>query len=390
MTTPYKIAIAAVAIICLVAIIWRFSPKVDPSIDRTATEATDATHATGDTRSGSTVASAGNSGNHAESRATATSGASGRDTTSNSDNTLSGLSRRPIDLGTTDRPGSGDRYDIGDSGASPGGAAASGGTGGPAGGGTAIDGLGALDGYGQLPSDVRRANRDTGAAGESLDTDAGAAAGSGSSGDSATPGDAGAAAGDNRAGAASSSTGSDDARDRHDSTSADAGARSGSADGGDSRGSSAASTEVPTTYTIQVGDNLSRIAERLYGHPRYWEDIAQANPTVDPLRLREGQVIKLPPSRLAGSAHSDDAGSAASAAHTADHHSDASMPPPGAIGSYTVQAGQTLWDIAAAVYKDGSKWRTIYNANRQQIGDDPDRIRAGLKLVIPPLTEPGK
>ncbi|HEY4583022.1 MAG TPA: LysM peptidoglycan-binding domain-containing protein [Lysobacter sp.] len=49
---------------------------------------------------------------------------------------------------------------------------------------------------------------------------------------------------------------------------------------------------------------------------------------------------------------------------------------------YTVQKGDTLSHIAQHVYGKASRWRAIYDANRDQI-DDPDRIRPGQVLVIP-------
>jgi len=48
------------------------------------------------------------------------------------------------------------------------------------------------------------------------------------------------------------------------------------------------------TYTIQRGDTLIAIAAHFYGNASQWSVIAQANPEVDPRRLRVGQVIKLP------------------------------------------------------------------------------------------------
>jgi nucleoid-associated protein YgaU len=50
--------------------------------------------------------------------------------------------------------------------------------------------------------------------------------------------------------------------------------------------------------------------------------------------------------------------------------------------TYTVQAGDTLGKIAQELYKDGSRWTEIYEANKDKIAD-PDVIEVGLKLVIP-------
>ena len=49
------------------------------------------------------------------------------------------------------------------------------------------------------------------------------------------------------------------------------------------------------TYPIQRGDTLMAIAAHFYGAASQWSVIAEANPEVDPRRLRVGQEIKLPP-----------------------------------------------------------------------------------------------
>ncbi len=48
------------------------------------------------------------------------------------------------------------------------------------------------------------------------------------------------------------------------------------------------------TYTIAVGDTLSKIAVRLYQNPKRWRSIAEANPGLASRRLHPGQVIQLP------------------------------------------------------------------------------------------------
>lgn len=49
---------------------------------------------------------------------------------------------------------------------------------------------------------------------------------------------------------------------------------------------------------------------------------------------------------------------------------------------HVVQPQETLRSIAQHYYNDGQKWRRIYEANRQRIAD-PDKIRVGMKLIIP-------
>lgn len=52
--------------------------------------------------------------------------------------------------------------------------------------------------------------------------------------------------------------------------------------------------------------------------------------------------------------------------------------------SYTVESGDSLSRIAKAQYGKASKWRAIYDANRDQI-DDPDLIQPGQVLKIPAI-----
>lgn len=56
--------------------------------------------------------------------------------------------------------------------------------------------------------------------------------------------------------------------------------------------------------------------------------------------------------------------------------------------SYTVVRGDTLSDIAQAHYGKASRWKLIFDANRDLI-DDPDLIHPGQVLRIPPLDRHG-
>jgi nucleoid-associated protein YgaU len=50
--------------------------------------------------------------------------------------------------------------------------------------------------------------------------------------------------------------------------------------------------------------------------------------------------------------------------------------------TYTVQAGDTLGKIAQKVYGDGSRWKEIFEANKETI-KNPDLIQVGQELKIP-------
>lgn len=51
--------------------------------------------------------------------------------------------------------------------------------------------------------------------------------------------------------------------------------------------------------------------------------------------------------------------------------------------TYTVKSGDCLFNIAKAVYGDGAAYIRIYEANKDVIGGNPNKIKSGQVLVIP-------
>ena len=49
-----------------------------------------------------------------------------------------------------------------------------------------------------------------------------------------------------------------------------------------------------TSYTVQKGDTLSKIARDHYGNPSKWKQIAAANPGINPNGLKVGQRLVMP------------------------------------------------------------------------------------------------
>src|SRR3569833_303490 len=45
----------------------------------------------------------------------------------------------------------------------------------------------------------------------------------------------------------------------------------------------------------------------------------------------------------------------------------------------------SLWSIAEDLFEDGTEWRDINAENRAAIGADPDRLRVGMQLRLPPM-----
>ncbi len=120
------------------------------------------------------------------------------------------------------------------------------------------------------------------------------------------------------------------------------------------------------TYTIRQGDTLSSIAVMLYGSQHYSEYLSQANPLVDPKRLKVGQIIRLP---------------------SLKDLSKVAINPyalaPGQSAHHMVRSGETLSTISQRYYRTTELWKSIYDANRENIGQDPHHIKVGLILKIP-------
>jgi len=115
-------------------------------------------------------------------------------------------------------------------------------------------------------------------------------------------------------------------------------------------------------YVVRPGDTLSGIAAALDVRGG-WQALYETNRTVigaDPDVIHPGIVLVLP-----GRA---------------------------TLARYTIQAGDSLSGIAAALGVRGG-WQALYAANRRVIGPDPDVIHPGTVLVLPgrpggPVTAP--
>lgn len=58
-------------------------------------------------------------------------------------------------------------------------------------------------------------------------------------------------------------------------------------------------------------------------------------------------------------------------------------------GAYTIEAGDSLWKIAEDAYGDGYAWTKIYDQNKETIGNNPSMLVKGMKITLPKL-EPEK
>jgi nucleoid-associated protein YgaU len=120
------------------------------------------------------------------------------------------------------------------------------------------------------------------------------------------------------------------------------------------------------THVVAPEDNFSTLAERYYGSQSYAGLLVQANPNVDPRRMKIGSRVRIPP------LNPDDAGTPA--------RTEARE-----VGSrrYYVQEGDSLYAIADAKLGSGARWSEIYELNKAVIGADPSRLKVGVALTLP-------
>jgi nucleoid-associated protein YgaU len=116
-------------------------------------------------------------------------------------------------------------------------------------------------------------------------------------------------------------------------------------------------------YRAVQGDTFGTIAAKFLGESTKWTVIAQANPLLDPNRLRAGTIVRVPvdPKNIQG------------------------VENPQGYELYTIQANDTLSEIAKKVYGKTSLWGVIAAANPDV---DPKRLKVGATLKIPPAPPP--
>lgn len=125
------------------------------------------------------------------------------------------------------------------------------------------------------------------------------------------------------------------------------------------------------TYTVKPGDNLWSISEKVYKSGYNWIDIAKANNLENPGLIFSETVLKIPDSKpimLTGQIQENQITSN-NKAITGD--------------TYTIEKGDTVWDISVRAYGDGFRYVEIIKANNLE---NPSLIFSGNILKIPRQT----
>jgi nucleoid-associated protein YgaU len=162
----------------------------------------------------------------------------------------------------------------------------------------------------------------------------------------------------------------------------DGGGRSGL--GGGSRPFDSSPTPPPPppppgagkTYKVQENDNLWSIAEKFYKNGTKMNAIRDANNMKDGELLKVGRELVIPDVAAATPAPGPDSAREGKPKET-----------PLGPGEYRVKEGDILWSIAESQLGNGAHWQLIFEANKEVLKDNPNRLKTGMVLSIPPKPE---
>jgi|GEM_PF-6641805 len=146
------------------------------------------------------------------------------------------------------------------------------------------------------------------------------------------------------------------------------------------------------TVTVKKGETLSSLALKHLGSSKRWRELMAANPKQlksDPRRLQAGMTITipaLPPARSAEATNSTSRNTPRSDSeirNTRANNSTARNAPVRGPKVVVLKSGETLADVARRELGSAGKWSKLYKVNRSTIGDNPDMVQPGTKLIIP-------
>jgi nucleoid-associated protein YgaU len=136
-------------------------------------------------------------------------------------------------------------------------------------------------------------------------------------------------------------------------------------------------------HRVQAGDTFSSLALRYYGSVRHAELLIDSNPHVrDPGRMAIGTVIKIPP---LSPQEKVSTGTGATPATTGTGGKAATGGTGGTAGArtYRVKPGDTFYAIARDVLGDASRWKSLFELNKELVHGDPKRLQIGQVIRLP-------
>lgn len=131
-----------------------------------------------------------------------------------------------------------------------------------------------------------------------------------------------------------------------------------------------------SSYTVNAGDDLWSISENFYKDGNRWVEIAKVNNLENPGLIYSGDKIIIP-TTTPGSIQKNTAQNVEQNSQTQNTVIENNSI---TGNTYTVIAGDNLWDIAVRAYGDGFRWSEIAKANNLV---NPNLIHTGNVFIIP-------
>ena len=137
-----------------------------------------------------------------------------------------------------------------------------------------------------------------------------------------------------------------------------------------------------STYVVKKGDSFESISKSMYGTTTKWKEIAKANPTVDPTRMKIGAKLRIPAAGASISTETSMA-SASSGSSAASSGKSSTKTAAGSTsgGTHVIAKGDTFSSLARSYYGDSKFWKAIAKAN-PKISEKS--LAIGTKIAIPP------
>jgi nucleoid-associated protein YgaU len=139
-------------------------------------------------------------------------------------------------------------------------------------------------------------------------------------------------------------------------------------------------------YEVQPNDSYWIISNKIYGSGSYFKALAEHNREVVPRedQLQVGDVISAPSVEELEQTYPTLCPKPSRRETIRHRASTASARSPYVGGrTYTVEEGDTLFDIARYELGKASRWVEIHELNRHVLGDDFDYLTPGIELILP-------